>query len=431
MKAPVWLWPAGCATPVQVGSLERDEATGAGSFLYDSDYVKSGNLALDPGQLRHLSARQPIPIPATAREGIPGLIADAGPDSWGRLVLAQNLGFEPNALEALVHSADDGAGNLAVGDLGAKPPLAPLDLEHLADVIGNRHGGAATDNRVLDLLSPDTALGGAKPKATVIQDGHLWIAKFPERGDPVNLPYYEAAALRMAERVGIPSAQVIVRRLPQSRSVLLVKRFDRAAGGLRLGFASALTVMGPQAQALGPFRTYLNLAKRLKPWLLDETATGLTQLWERIAFNALVANGDDHPRNHGLLNENGRWRLSPAFDIVPTYLRRERLSLAMPFFRLASGKETSLVTVAHLVQSAPAYGVDSSAALARLIAMADDIVKGWAAILDSLAAPASVTEETQPLLAWVCHIQGELAKLTSTDLIPPREKVGRRWHWVP
>lgn len=436
MQAPVWLWPEGAVTPVRVGTITREESTGAGAFLYDPDYVRARGRALDPDELRHLNARQPIPISAGAREGIPGCIADAGPDTWGRMVLAQDLGYAPNALEALIHAADDGAGNLAVGALDAKPKVDALDIEELAQAVLRRQSGQSISNPKLQaVLSPDTALGGAKPKATVIRDGHQWIAKFPERGDPANLPYYEAAALRMAARLSIDSAHAEVIALAEGRSALLVKRFDRgplaAGGGTRHGFVSALTVMGAQAQVLGPFRTYLHFAKKLKAWVRAELPATLNQIWERIVFNALVGNGDDHPRNHGLLLEGGVWRLSPMFDVVPTRFRQEKASLAMPYLRLETGQNTSMVTAQYLVQAAPAFALDVDAARNRLVAMATQLVDDWHAVLDDLKAPAAVVDETSPAREWAQRILSQAASLSVADCQPIATKSSRRWRWAP
>ncbi len=100
---PVWVWPEGLDQPVPAGKLEIT-AGGAGLFTYDEYYVHTYPAALDPVQLKHLSSRHPIRIAAGDRNGIPGIIADAGPDSWGLKVLAQDLGYEPSPLEALVKS---------------------------------------------------------------------------------------------------------------------------------------------------------------------------------------------------------------------------------------------------------------------------------------------------------------------------------------
>ena len=433
VAAPVWIWPTGARTPVQAGMLERDDATGASLFHYDRDYVANRGMALDPDQLRHINARQPIQIPANSREGIPGIVADAGPDAWGRHVLAQELGYTPNSLEALIHSADDGSGNLCVGELATKPPIKELDLVELAEALTRSQAGLSVkDGQLQGILSPDTALGGAKPKATVFADGHQWIAKYPERGDPFNLPYYEAAAMRMAGQLGIEVATVKVKALPADRSILLVKRFDRtpiSAGG-RYGFASAMTVLGVQAQVIGSARSYLHLAKRMRPWLRDQCDATLPKLWSRIAFNALVANGDDHPRNHGFINNDGQWQLSPAFDIVPTWIHRERLALAMPFLMETATRTTSLVTAKNLIRAAPTFRITEETARLELITMAQRILDELSAVVRELEAPASVNNELTPMLKWISRILTEATSLLPVDF-GHVEKRRTRWKWSP
>lgn len=210
-----------------------------GTFQYNLAYLTAGGSALDPDQL-HGIHRKEHRIPQDSREGIPGLIADAGADTWGRRVLSLELGYEPGALEALCVSADDGAGNLSVGDLSKKFPVRNLDLQVLAEVIERHQAGQPVrDHQLLDLLSPDTALGGAKPKASYVDaDGH-WIAKLTERGDPLDLPFYEAAALRMCQRVGIHAAKVKVHRLPGAFAYWRCRATCSALVGLpRLDFDS-------------------------------------------------------------------------------------------------------------------------------------------------------------------------------------------------
>lgn len=431
--APVWAWLNGSTTPVLAGILSRDEFTGAGTFKYEANYLATGGRALDPGQLHHLDAKRPIAIRAADREGVPGIIADAGPDAWGRRVLAQDLGYEPDALDALIHTADDGAGNLAVGELKDKPATEGLDLIELAAAIERRQGGLPQKSKRLvdQVLSPDTALGGAKPKATTLVDGFPWIAKFPERGDPLNLPYHEAAALHMAGRLGLNCATVVVHPLPQKRSVLLVKRFDRLANGARIPFASGLTLLGPAAQVIGPARTYLKLASALKKWARQpDSARVLPELWERIAYNALVGNVDDHPRNHAVLFEEGAWRLSPMFDVVPAFHFMDKAGLAMPFLSLSPTRVTAAVTAANLVRCAPSYGLLTEVAHARLIAMARAIQAEWPAVLAELKAPVEVTNETSPVLAWCSKLLTEAEALTAAELTPAEIR-RRGWKWAP
>jgi serine/threonine-protein kinase HipA len=262
-------------------------------------------------------------------------------------------------------------------------------------------------------------------------NGFPWIAKFPERGDPLNLPYYEAAALRTAKRLGLRSVDVEVEPLVQGRSVLLVKRFDRLPNGARIPVASGLTVLGPAAQAIGPARTYLKLARALKTWTRDDKLySASAEIWERLVFNGLVGNGDDHPRNHALLYTDGAWRLSPVFDVVPTFLHRDKVALAMPFLSLSPTKVTAVVSAINLVRAAPAFGVPVDKAQNRLVEMARGIQAVWLDVLAELKAPREVTQEMQPVLNWSARLLIEAEALTADDLIPNKPKrLG--WRWAP
>ncbi|MBI2308576.1 MAG: HipA domain-containing protein [Rhodocyclales bacterium] len=429
-EQPVWFWPEGSEAPVLAGHLKD---LGAGTaFRYASDFVRRPDARpLDRGQLRHFRADAPRVIPSTAREGLPGIIADAGPDSWGRMLLAQTLRFTPTALEALVHSADDGVGNLAVGDLTLKPNALARDLDELAEAVARRQSGEAVPAELAQALSPDTALGGAKPKASVEVDGALWLAKFPERGDTPALPFLEAAAMSLAGRLGLRVAEARPVTLAKGYAALLVRRFDRRQQDgrrTRLGFASALTVMGPRGELIGaPERSYLHLARSLAQWCPAEAlASELRELWRRIAFNGLIGNRDDHPRNHGLLCEGGTWRLSPAFDLVPACHPTEQLSLSLPFI-VVDGQRSSLVTAQRLIQAAPTFGVSTEEAHADLRAMLDTMRTVWPAMPSELGAPASAQAVFLHALAWADRLRQSLDACSSADLEPPKRASGRGW----
>lgn len=427
---PVWFWPEGSADPELAGYLD-DLGVGT-AFRYVSDFSQRlGARPLDRGQLRYFRADVPRVTPNAAREGLPGIIADAGPDFWGRMVLQQILRFAPTALEALVHAADDGVGNLAVGDLALKRYALARDLDELAEVVAYHQAGEAVPAELAQVLLLSTALGGAKPKASVELDGALWLAKFPERGDTPILPFLEAAAMRLAGRLGLRVAEVRPVTLAKGHAALLVRRFDRRQqAGLqtRLGFASALTVMGPRGEKIGaPERSYLHLAKSLAQWCpAEELATELRELWRRVAFNGVIGNRDDHPRNHGLLCEGGTWRLSPAFDLVPACHPTEQLSLSLPFV-VVDGQRSSLVTAQRLIRAAPAFGVPTEEAVADLRTMLDTIRTEWPAMPSELGAPAAAQAVFQHALAWADRLRQSLAACSAADLEPPKRAYGRGW----
>jgi serine/threonine-protein kinase HipA len=167
------------------------------------------------------------------------------------------------------------------------------------------------------LMSPGSSLGGARPKASVVDPGgQLWIAKFPSRKDDRDVGAWEMVVNELALRSGLQVAEGKARRFTQDRHTFLTKRFDRRSDG-RIHFASAMTLLdyNDGADAMAGV-SYLHIAE----FIMRHGATpdaDLEELWRRIVFNICVSNSDDHLRNHGFLLTPKGWVLSPAFDINP------------------------------------------------------------------------------------------------------------------
>jgi serine/threonine-protein kinase HipA len=160
------------------------------------------------------------------------------------------------------------------------------------------------------------SLGGARPKASVRDGEHLFIAKFPHQHDDWDVMAWEKLTLDLAAAAGIAVPKTRVTQV-DGRTVLLLERFDRIADDgpdpARVPYISAMTVLDAHD---GETHDYLELAETL-PEISAGTRADLRQLWRRIAFSIMVNNTDDHLRNHGFLRSRGGWRLSPAFDINP------------------------------------------------------------------------------------------------------------------
>jgi serine/threonine-protein kinase HipA len=191
------------------------------------------------------------------------------------------------------------------------PPLVRLSELLNASMHFTADGG--TDEDLKLLLAPGSSLGGARPKASVLDnDGALSIAKFPHHSDTIPVIPWEAVALTLAAKAGIPAP---VWRLEKvgNRDVLLLRRFDRA-NGQRVPFLSAMSML--DAEDNEP-RSYLEIADALRRYgAKPEEDCG--QLWRRVVFNILISNSDDHLRNHGFLYDSaGGWRLTPAYDLNP------------------------------------------------------------------------------------------------------------------
>ncbi len=204
----------------------------------------------------------------------------------------------------------------------AAPPfvqLRELEAASLALERDETNSAAGIDDWLRMLIAPGGSLGGARPKASVVDpDGHLWIAKFPSVRDDYNVGAWELVVHSLARACELNVAEAAAHRFANAHHTFLVQRFDRTATGRRLHFASAMTLAGRKdGDDASNGASYLEIARIL----MDhgaQTDFDLRELWSRIVFNMLVSNTDDHLRNHGFILVPGRgWRLSKAYDMNP------------------------------------------------------------------------------------------------------------------
>lgn len=172
---------------------------------------------------------------------------------------------------------------------------------------------------VLQLVQPGSSLGGARPKANVIDtDKTLYIAKFPSRKDDYDVGLWEHFSHLLAIKSGINAAYTRVLATGEKFHTLLSKRFDRTQDGKRIHFASAMTLLGLED---GDNATtgygYLDIVDFIIQNCTN-VADNLQELYRRVAFNICIGNSDDHFRNHGFLLTAKGWTLSPAYDMNPS-----------------------------------------------------------------------------------------------------------------
>jgi serine/threonine-protein kinase HipA len=318
-------------TPRLVGRLwarlrkDRESAT----FEYDKSWLAHPErFSLEPALMLG-----PGPFHTPSGKPLFGAIGDSAPDRWGRALMrraerrrAEGEGQTPRTLREIDYLllVDDEArqGALRFADREGGPFLAEhgptkipplMELPRLLSAAEHVLSDTDSDEDLRLLLAPGSSLGGARPKASVRDhDGHLAIAKFPNKGDEVNTVLWEAVALTLAEKAGIqvPSWRLeTVARQP----VLLLRRFDRRQG-MRVPFLSAMSMLG--AKDNEP-RSYLEFVDILRQHGVAPKED-MNALWRRIVFSILISNTDDHLRNHGFLWDSpAGWRLSPAYDLNP------------------------------------------------------------------------------------------------------------------
>ena len=237
-------------------------------------------------------------------------------------------------------------------------------------------GGGDEDLLAL-LLAPGSSLGGARPKASVLdRDGSLAIAKFPSRRDTVNIVRWETVALSLAEHAGI---EVPERRLipVDDRAALVIRRFDRD-GDRRIPFLSAMSMLSANERDR---HSYMEIADALRQHGAAP-GTDLPALWRRIVFNVLVSNTHDHLRNHGFLYvDNTGWRLSPAYDLNPT-----PVEVKPRYLSTAIDLEDTTASIELALEVAPYFGLaaDDARVVARDVALT---TREWRHAADRVGLP--------------------------------------------
>lgn len=305
-----------------VGRLYAPERGASVSFEYAAEWLQRDDaFAIDPTSL---------PLQRGPHHGASlfGAIQDCGPDRWGRVLIERavrkrvltqkpyrDIDYvlaldDASRIGALRFRSDAKSPFLAVTS-GKIPPLVRLTaLLRATDAI---HNETETAQDLRFLLGAGSPLGGARPKAAIsLKDERLAIAKFPKPDDTRDIAVGEILALTLAQQAGIHVAEH--RLVPVGgHSVAVITRFDRE-GKNRIPFISASSLLGlPQ----GDPGAYTLLADGIRQFG-SNVSKDLHELWRRLIFSLLASNYDDHLRNHGfLMDEPGRWSLSPAYDINP------------------------------------------------------------------------------------------------------------------
>ncbi len=299
------------------------------TFEYDAAWLEDTNrFSIEPALT--LTAGT---FPPQAGQSIFGSIGDSAPDTWGRRLMqraerrsAEREGRQVRTLGEL-HYLLGVADETRLGALrfrwrGEEVFQAPvhegvpalIELGRLLQITERIERDEDTDDDLQLIFAPGSSLGGARPKASVIdQHGHLSIAKFPKETDDYSIETWEEIALRLAERAGIKTP---VHELLQvaGKPVLLSRRFDREKGW-RIPFLSAMSMTGSRDGERGSYPELVDALTAHGAQAKDDTA----QLYRRVVFNVMVSNVDDHLRNHGFLwSGQGGWVLSPAYDLNPT-----------------------------------------------------------------------------------------------------------------
>lgn len=291
------------------------------SFGYDSTWLENGFSLDDSLPLSDEQFFSPTLFPA---------FYDMCPDRWGELIQKRAKARELSKSEYLIGVSD----YFRIGALRVKQNhqfLSPSNdipklflINELVESARFIEKGESKEIDIQRLLHPSGSLGGARPKASILKDNALYIAKFQSlKDEDKQLVRLEKTMFDLAKicKINVAEAEIFCKN---NAEVLLVKRFDRE-NETRIPFKSAMTLLNvSENEGMHTQKSYVDIAKKLEQKERKE-------LFKRMLFNAYFANTDDHLRNHGLLLKNNQWVLSPAYDLTPEFIEPYKQYHALNF----------------------------------------------------------------------------------------------------
>lgn len=371
-QAFVWVWLPGHINPVVAGKISKEGELY--SFHYGRSYLE--NIQAIP--------LSPIELPLKSEKFIPqGLnnihscLRDASPDAWGRrLIEYQYSAINPNELDYMLLSGSNriGALDFQSSSLEYIPrEIQNIHLEELLTAAEMIDKNQPISEHLASLLIRGTNIGGARPKALVYDDHEEYIAKFGLSTDPYDMIKSEYIGMRLAKLIGIEVAELKLHSV-LNKNVLLVKRFDRrqadngTARRLMLSGLSILELNEMEAR----YANYPDFADIIRQ-KFTEPKRYLKELYQRLIFNVLIGNTDDHARNISAFWDGKNLSLTPAYDLCPQMRFGQIATQAMGI----NGVEGNYSTLMNVLSICEYFQMDSVEAKDMIQKIITNIEKYW------------------------------------------------------
>jgi serine/threonine-protein kinase HipA len=373
----LYLWFLGDpAVPRYVGQLRLVEAGKGVSLQYGAEWLVSGFPLSEDLVLTDIEQ-----LPRWKSMAV-GAVEDARPDRWGeRVIQYLDKPARLSLMEYLYYAGDDRFGALGVSTEQVayvprpKSPLPRLkQAQHLSEVVHKVSARAPITQLERQMLTAGGSFGGAKPKALIDIGGVQWVIKFFD-GEPIDVPLIEHASLTLAKMASITVAESRVVPLA-GENALAVRRYDRE-GASRVHCISAGTAL--RAQTIGgqePELGYPSLAQLLRRAGVteeDQNLRDMGELFRRMVFNILIDNTDDHEKNHALQvtapTRQGRYRLAPAYDVLPT-------NSGQGYQEFVVGTDQRDSTLFNAMSQCELFGYSPAQAAAEVVRVIR-VVDGW------------------------------------------------------
>ena len=371
-SAYVWVWLPNQTQPVVAGRIVKQGTLHY--FTYGRQYrERVGALAFSPFEL-------PLRTGTFQPEGlntIHSCLRDAAPDAWGRRILAyQYANFTLDELDYLLLSGSDRIGaldfQLSSTEYQARQPQSVVlrDLLAAAEMI---ELGTKLPPDLEIALRHGTSVGGARPKALICDAQHSYIAKFSTSADHYDIVKAEYVAMQLAKRIGLDVANTQLVSV-MGKDVLLVERFDRihsASGIYRRHLLSGLSLLGLNEME-ARYASYIDLADLIRQRFKNPSTT-LHELFNRLVFNILIGNTDDHARNHAAFWDGQHLTLTPAYDLCPQLRSGNEATQAMQI----SGSQGNFSTLQNALSICHAFQLPTEQAKQMIERQVDIIAASW------------------------------------------------------
>ena len=341
-----------------IGAVSLGDTDEVSAFEYDGAFAQSG---IEISPLMMPLSKRVYRFPEISRKtfhGLPGLVADSIPDSFGNALINAWLatqGRQPgsfNAIERLCYTGARGMGALefapATGPKMQRATEIQIDklVELASQILSDRNNLKASfaneskKQALTDILRVGTSAGGARAKAVIawnsktneVRSGQIaagddfdyWLLKFDgvkgnkdkELEDPQGYGVIEYAYSKMAVDAGITMSECRLFE-EQGRQHFMTRRFDRLAGGEKLHMQSLCAMAHFDFNLAGAY-SYEQAFQVIRQ--LELPMSTIEEQYRRMAFNIIARNQDDHVKNIAfLMDKTGQWSLAPAFDVTYSY----------------------------------------------------------------------------------------------------------------
>ncbi|GAC1030989.1 type II toxin-antitoxin system HipA family toxin [Pseudomonas sp. No.21] len=264
---------------------------------------------------------------------LPGPVYDSLPDGWGMLLmdrLFKRRGLNPahiGPLERLAYIGPHAMGAMSFEPVAPELSASPeeIALEKLAAEVQDVLKGEGGEF-LQQLLMMGGSPHGARPKALLYRDAEhgrfstaaapgleAWLVKFPAAGEHPEVCAIEAVYAQCLRDCAIDTPDTEYFELPSGQAAFATRRFDRQEG-MRVPMQSLAAFTGADFRAPGTL-DYTNFLRATQFCCNDVREKAIA--FERIVFNVVFNNRDDHSKNFAyLMSSSGQWRLAPAYDVT-------------------------------------------------------------------------------------------------------------------